>query len=158
VGGLSADDHRLHVQVVGEPVVLGLVLTVDGERVELTATVAGGAVESARGWEDAKRLQDQAFARAEALGGELTATGLVRLPVEALGRAPLGDLHWTVESVELWVDGCGGPASWRVLGVLRGGGPFWSPARVEAGQADAWEARLRQAAERLAARFVLVQP
>lgn len=153
VGGLSTEEHRLHVAVLGEAVVLGLVLTVDGASVELSATLAGGALGTASGWDEAKALQDGAFARAEALGGTVTATGLVRLPVDQLERAPLATLGWEVEAVELWIDPCGGPATWRVKGALPGGGPFWSPAQAVAGPAEAWEARLRQSAERLGARF-----
>lgn len=152
VGGLSLEDHRLHVAVLGESVVLGLVLTVDGASVELSVTLAGGALGTAQGWDEAKQLQDAAFARAESLGGSVTATGLLRLPVDQLERAPLAGLGWEVESVELWVDG-NAPATWRVRGALPGGGPFWSPAQAVAGPADAWETRLRQSAERLGARF-----
>lgn len=156
VGGLSAEEHRLHVAVLGEAVVLGLVLTVGeggGASVELSATVAGGAMGTASGWDEAKALQDGAFARAQALGGPVRATGLVRLPVDELERAPLGRLGWEVEAVELWIDPCGGPAAWRLQGALPGGGAFWSPAQAVAGPPEAWEARLGQAAGRLGARF-----
>lgn len=156
VGALTAEEHRLHVAVLGEAVVLGLVLTVSEGAVDLSATLAGGALGTAQGWAQAKALQDAAYARAQALGG-VQATGLVRLPVEALGTAPLGALGWRVESVELWVDPCGGPVTWRVRGTLPGGGPFWSPAQALVGGADAWEPRLRQAADALGARFAVTR-
>lgn len=152
VGSLSLEDHRLHVAVLGESVVLGLVLTLDGALVELSVTLAGGALGTAQGWDEAKRLQDAAFARAESLGGSVTATGLLRLPVDQLERAPLDRLGWTVESLEVWID-AGAPTTWRLRGALPGGGPFWSPAQAVAGPAEAWETRLRQTAERLDARF-----
>lgn len=153
VGSLSAEDHRLHVAVLGEAVVLGLVLTVTDATVELSATLAGGALGTAQGWDEAARLQNAAYARAQALGGVVTATGLLRLPVDQLEDAPLSGLGWKVESVELWIDACGGPTTWRVRGALPGGGPFWSPAQAVAGPADAWEARLRRSAETMGAQF-----
>ncbi|MCC6334116.1 MAG: hypothetical protein IT380_09040 [Myxococcales bacterium] len=156
VGGLTPEEHRLHVGVVGESLVLGLVLTVTADDVTMTASLAGGTLRTAQGWQAARTLQDEVWARAEALGGTSTATGLLKLPIEQLTSAPLSSLGWRVESVELWVDPSGGPPTWRVRGVLPGGGTFWSPAQVLTGSPQAWETRLRAAASSLGARFVLV--
>ncbi|GMU63575.1 MAG: hypothetical protein AMXMBFR34_53380 [Myxococcaceae bacterium] len=157
VGRLAPEEHRLHVSVVGEALVLGLVLTVTADAVTLTASLAGGTLRTAEGWQAARTLQDEVWARAEALGGTSTATGLLRLPVEQLTSVPLASLGWRVESVELWVDSCGGPPTWRVGGVLPGGGTFWSPAQALNGTVAACEARLRAAATSLGARFSLTR-
>ncbi|MEW5737650.1 MAG: hypothetical protein AB1938_01925 [Myxococcota bacterium] len=153
VGGLTPEEHRLHLSVLGESVVLGLVLTVTAKGVTLQASLAGGPLMSARGWDEAKALQDSVFARAEALGGTVAATGLLRLPVDQLETAPLATLGWRVESVELSVGLCEGPSTWRVGGVLPQDGPFWSPAEALPGSWEAWEGPLRAAATRLGARF-----
>jgi len=148
VGGLTAEEHALHVAVVGEAVALGLRLTVTGDDIEFAATLAGGALGSARGWEAAKALQDSALARGRALGGALTVTGLLHAPLEELERVALDRLGWRIRAVELWPGLCGGPASWRVQGEVAGGS-FWSPAAVAPGDEAALERRLRALAERL---------
>jgi hypothetical protein len=156
LGQLTADEHRLHLQVLGEAVVLGLVLRVTGDGVELAVTLAGAALGQAQGWGEAKALQHGAFERAEALGGLVTATGLLRLPVEQLESAPLERLGWVVRTVTLLVDPCGGPLTWRAEGSLPCGGTFWSAAEPLSGTREAWTARLRHAAAARGAELAIV--
>jgi hypothetical protein len=154
LGQLTAEEHRLHLAVLGEAVVLGLVLTVTDDDVQLEATLAGAALGTAHGWAEGKALQDAAWARAGALGGTVTATGLLRLPVGQLATAPLERLGWAVRTVTLLVDPCGGPLTWKVEGTLPAGGAFWSPAEPLSGTKEAWESRLDHAAAKRGASLV----
>lgn len=134
VQGLTADEHQLHLSLLGGGGVLGVVLTVAGDSVELSVAVGGVALGVERALDAAVALQAEGFARARPADGNAV-TGLLCAEVEGLRHEALARLGWRVEALEVWPASCEAPAQWRVRGALPCGGRFWSAAAPLASEA-----------------------
>ncbi len=152
---LSADELKTHFKTLGETATVGLLLEVDGPRLE--ATVGGGALGAAHG-PGCGTLQERALTLgrqidAGAVSGLLSGASLARL--EAL-EVTLAALGWRARTIMLAGDSGGGECApslgWTLRGTIADGGTFYMPSEsLVWAEREVVTARLREFAARTGA-------